>query len=236
MLLVVCQAARGNAATAPDPFEVAYRSTMASYYAALLASARGDGEGTLRNVIVLQSRWADLAKRFGADGPAWLRSTGSGRGTSAAVAATIDSAREALPRDVAAAHATLESVRALLREARAAIGIRTLDDAVTDYHDAMERLASHVGEAHEVTLTAADFATVRGDVTRARARCREMDALPDVRRGARDWIDAAAGSVRALDDTLRAAERQDGASTQSGSRLVKRRYYDLLAALARVGS
>ena len=51
--VVACMpaSARGNA----SDIDVC-RSAMAPYYAALLASARGDADGTLRHVLILKAR------------------------------------------------------------------------------------------------------------------------------------------------------------------------------------
>lgn len=212
--------------------DVVTRSAMAPYYAALLASARADADGTVRHLIVFESRWSELTRRSKADLPAWLRDTTGGRSVAAAVAAKIAAARQHLPRNVGAAHAELETVRVLLRDARARHGVRTEDDALTDYHDAIERLASHTGAASEIALTASDFSIIRDDVARARSAWREVES-PRGLAAESGWANVAAGTNAALRAAATAADRQDAQAAQQASGTLKDRYFDLLAILSR---
>jgi hypothetical protein len=221
------QAGEGRASS----FDAACRAVMPPYYAALLASARGNGEATLRQVVILESRWQTLLRLSASDVPAWLHDTVHGQQVAAYIAAKIESARGRLPRDVSAAHMELEGVRAVLRDARTRHGARTLDDAITDYHEAMERLFSHAGLENEITLTSGDFTIIRDDVRAARSAW--------TRATASNGLPAAPGStsVTAITTLLtrigRAADADDAAVLQRTTRELKEAYFDLLAALAR---
>lgn len=206
---------------------------MPPYYAALLASARGDAEGTVRHVLVLKSRWEDVIRRAGTDAPEWFRQGAKGHPVGAAIAARIESARNLLAKkDVAGAHQELEAVRAILRDARAAGGARTLDDAVTDYHESMERLASHVGSSNEVTLAPADFILIREDVRRTRAAWVDVESFRDFPEPSVSH-DVAAATTRLLNTIGAASERSDAAVAQRGAVDLKNRYFDLLTLLSR---
>ncbi len=216
---------------APVEIDAACRSAMAPYYAALLASARGDADGTLRHVVLLESRWKAVLA-LPADSGFWLRDTVGGQTTGAAVASKIESARRRLPRDVAGAHTELEGVRLLLRDARVRHGVRTLDDALSDYHSAMERLSGHVGESNEVSLSRDDFVVVRDDVRRARSAWTDVESFQELKAvaGSNDATTATRGLLGKIGD---AAERSDATTAQEAGRQLKTRYFELLAALAR---
>lgn len=207
-------------------------AVMAPYYAALLASARGDADGTLRNVLILKARW-DRVTRPKPDVPAWLGDTVGGRSLAAAIAAKIDSARQRLPRDVSGAHSDLEAIRVLLRDARTRRGERTADDAVTDYHGAMERLSSHMGASNEVALTENDFALIDEDIERAHSTWTDVASFQEFEKTVAGWNDVAAATTSALDTLVKAADRRDQNTAQEASRSLKNRYFDLLSVLSR---
>ncbi len=224
-LLVAVQAYGAQAGV-----EAACRSAMGPYYAALLASARGDADGTLRHVLLLKARWDAVLGQGDAGAAAWLRDTVDRQPVGAAVAAKIEAARQRLPRDVAGAHTELEGIRALIRDARVHHGIRSVDDALTDYHTAMERLESHIGLSNEVTLARDDFMAIRDDVRRARSAWTEVVAYPDFKAIASS--DTTAALLGRIAD---AAERSDARTAQDAARLLKTKYFDLLGVLARRG-
>ena len=227
--LVACipAQARGNA----SDIDALCRSAMAPYYAALLASVRGDADGTLRQVLILKSRWDEVTRPV-ADAPMWLRDSATGQSLGAAVNAKIGAAQHRLPRDVAGAHAELEAVRVLLRDARTRHGARTVDDAVTDYHEAMERLSSHIGVSNEIALTPADFTAIRGDVERAQSMWTKVEAFPELAKAVTGWNDVAAATTSVLDAIARAADRRDVTTVQQASQALKNRYFDLLSVLS----
>lgn len=139
-----------------------------------------------------------------------------------------------MPRDVPGAHAELEAIWLLLRDARAHHGLRTFDDALTDYHDAMERLESLVGARNEMTLTARDFDAIRDQARAARA------AWADVESHHRHLIvsDAWPALSDRTDTALKAIA--DGASAHyaiaahDAAEMVKGRYFDLLRILSQL--
>lgn len=207
-------------------------AAMGPYYAALLASARGDGDGTLRQVLLLKSRWDEIIHRPAPDLPIWLRDTGAGQPLGTAVAAKIDAARQHLPRAVAAAHGDLEAIRALLRDARTRHGARTLDDAVTDYHEAMERLANGIGGSNEIVLSPADFISISEAAARARLAWTAVASSPELRQPPAGWTDIAAATANVLATIAAAADRRDAAAMQQGAQGLKSRYFDLLTLLS----
>jgi hypothetical protein len=206
---------------------------MGPYYAALLASARGDGEGTLRQVILLESRWGQVAREHRAALPSWLQDDSAGKPLVDAIADRIEAIRRGLPRDVASAHTDLEKVRTLFRDARARHGSRTFDDAVTDYHEALERLISHTGHANEMALAADDLTTIQRDARRARVAWDGLASAADVPARSSGWKDVQAATAHALTSIDAAAARGDAAATQAAVQALKDRYYELLALLAR---
>jgi hypothetical protein len=228
--LVACMPApaRGNA----SDIDAVCRSAMAPYYGALLASSRGDADGTLRHALILKSRWDEVTRRPAPDMPMWLRDTATGQSLGAAVASKIDSARQHLPRDVAGAHSELEAIRVLLRDARTRHGARTVDDAVTDYHEAMERLSSHIGVSNEIALTTDDFTAIRGDVERAQSMWTKVESFPELAKPVTGWNDVAAATTSVLGTIAKAANRRDATTVQQASHALKNRYFDLLSILS----
>lgn len=213
--------------------DTACRAAMPHYYAALVSSAHGDGEATLRHVVVLAARWREFARAAEPDRSSWPHEAVAGRPLTDAVTAIIESARAMLPRNPAGAHAELERVRVLLRDARARHSVRTFDDALTDYHEAMERLASHTGGRNEIALTSADFVAIRDQAERARVVWSEVESLVDPRIATSQWKDAASQTAGALKATADAAARHDVSAAQNGAESLKTGYFNLLSALAR---
>ena len=230
--LAVALAGARPAAGGSQGFDERCRAAMAPYYAALLASARGDGEGTLRHLIVLRARWTNVQEA--GDLPAWARDTASGQPVLAAVSARIDAARRrATARDVIGAHSDLESIRALLRDSRARAGVRTFDDAVSDYHEALERLSGRAGLHHEISLNADDYAAIQDQAARAAAAWAEIASSPGRATKGGGWP-ALSQSTEHIMATLRAAaSARDMDATQIAAEALKTRYFELLALLAR---
>jgi len=216
----------GWPSAAPQTFDDACHAAMPAYYAALLTSARGDGDGTTRHLLVLGTHWKDLSGR--SDAPAWAKQTSGGQTVIAAVQARIDGARQrTLARDVHRAHEELEAIRAILRDARARHGARTFDDEVTDYHEAMERLASRVGLHNEITLTAEDYVAIADQAVRAR------NAWAAVAKSVSGWSSAAVQTSTLLSTVQKAASTRDLDGTQRAAESLKSSYFDLLGVLSK---
>lgn len=217
----------------PQGADAGWHGAMGPYYAALLASARGDGEGTLRQVILLESRWSQVAREPSPTLPPWLQDDIAGKPLVDAIASRIEAIRRGLPRDVASAHTDLEKIRTLLRDARARHGSRTFDDAVTDYHDALERLISHTGHANEMALAADDLTTIQRDARRASVAWDGVTSTGDGAGRSPGWKDLQTATAQTLSSIEAAATRGDAPATQATVQALKDRYYELLALLAR---
>jgi hypothetical protein len=207
---------------------------MAPYYAALLASAHGDADGTVRQLILLRSRWEQLTRQPQAHSCAWLSEVVDGRSVAVSVASQIETARTRLPRDVPAAHADLEAIRMLLRDARARRGLRTFDDALTDYHEAMERLESLIGARNEVALTARDFDAIRDQARTARAAWADVNARHRQLIVSTAWPALSDRTDSALLSMSEGASAHDAAAAHRAAEIVKSQYFDLLRILSRV--
>lgn len=214
-------------------FDTAYRAAMTSYYAALLASGDGDAEATRRHVLLFKARW-DAVTRESASGPAWVMDITTGQSPVAEVAARIDDIQQrAASRDMSAVHLDLEGVRVLLRDARARHGVRILDDALTDYHDTMERLTSRVGLRNEIILRAADYDAIQNLADRAQAYWREIEALAGPFQMLPGWPEAVTGTRDDLATLQQSATAQDGEATQAAGAELKAHYHQLIRALSR---
>lgn len=130
------------------------------------------------------------------------------------------------------AHSELEAIRVLLRDARTRHGARTVDDAVTDYHEAMERLSSHIGVSNEIALTTNDFTGIREDVERAQSMWTKVESFPELATSVAGWNDVATATTNVLATIAKAADRRDATTVQQASRALKNRYFDLLSILS----
>lgn len=221
-------------AAAADGFDQRCRAAMAPYYAALLTSARGDTEGTLRHVVVLRARWSNLQSVPVAGRPAWAAQASGAASVLDTIASRIDAARQkALGRDLVGAHAELETIRALLRDARAHAGVRTFDDAVTDYHEAMERLTGRAGLHNEIALNADDYAAIQEQVARAATAWAEIQSAAGAAKTASGWPGLSGATEKALGTLRSATSARDMGATQTAAEALKARYFELLAILAR---
>lgn len=227
LLLVVPLMAAGEA------FDTAYRSAMGSYYAALLASARRDTDGTVRHVMLLKSRWETVVRLSDTDAPPPLRSDPGWRAALTNAAAQVDRARQLMSkRDTVGAHAELEAIRSILHEARTKSGVRMFDDDLTEYHEAMERLSGLVGTRNELRLKAEDFAAIKQQMERARRAWAAVEAAANPVKTQPAWKDASAKTAAALAAIDKAVGAQDSAGVMSAGELLRAHYFELLAALS----
>jgi hypothetical protein len=218
---------------AGEAFDTAYRSAMGSYYAALLASARRDADGTVRHVMLLKSRWGTVVRLSDTDAPPPLRGDPGWRAALTQVAAQADRARLlASKRDTAGAHSELEAIRTILHEARTKSGVRMFDDDLTEYHEAIERLSGLVGARNEFRLNAEDFGAIKQQTERARRAWAAVEAAANPIKTQPAWKDASAKTAAALAAIDKAVGAQDSAGVMSAGEQVRAHYFELLAALS----
>ncbi|MEI6667507.1 MAG: hypothetical protein WCP29_05060 [Acidobacteriota bacterium] len=222
-------------AAGAETFDATYRSAMASYYAVLAVSAHGNTEASLRQLILMRTKWEAVAKAAQPGGPEWTRDVAAGGQTPiAVVAAMLEDARmHVAAKDVAEAHAELEGIRVVLRDARARHASRNFDDALTDYHEAVERLESRIGLRNEIVLNADDYAAIKDHAARARTTWTEIDASAGAFKVQRGWAELAARTMAQLTRLEQAAANQDGTTAQATAITLKADYFALLAILAR---
>ena len=233
-LLIFAAALAAPRLAAADGFDERCHAAMAPYYAALLTSARRDTEGTLRHLVVLHARWSNLQRVAVADWPRWATQPSGAGSLVETIASKIDGARlKTTGRDIVGAHAELESIRALLRDARARVGARTFDDAVTDYHEAMERLTGRTGLHNEIALNADDYAAIQEQVARAAAAWAEIQSAAGAAKSASGWPGLSGATEKALGLLRSATSARDMGATQTAAEALKARYFELLAILAR---
>jgi len=220
-------------AASTQAFDTAYRAAMTSYYAALLASGDGDAEATRRHILLLKARW-EAVTRESPSGPDWVRDVTNGQSPVAKVAALIDDIQQrAASRDMNVVHLDLEGVRVQLRDARARHGVRIIDDALTDYHDTMERLTSRVGLRNEIILRAEDYEAIQVLADRAEAYWKEIEKLAGPFETLPDWQEAVAGTRDDLATLQHSATAHDGETTQEAGVELKAHYHQLIRALSR---
>ncbi len=148
-------------------FARAITNAMAPYYAALIASHRGDGESTQRHLTILAARWAQVEQETPPEAlsrdPAWPAALARIRTILARTQALVRA------RQLAAAHLELEALRLVLRDVRGRHNLLVFDDYLTDYHEALERIAVRASMQNEIVLAAADYAELEKDLARARS-------------------------------------------------------------------
>jgi hypothetical protein len=207
---------------------------MGPYYAALVASARGNIDATSRNLLLFASRWDTAVrearsappKAIGRD-PAWPTVLDE-------VTAAIGRARELVRmRDVASAHAELETIRSAFREIRGRHDALTFDDYLTDYHDAAERLLGHLAGRNEIRLTAKDYADAEEDLHAAQAAWQLVQTNAGTLARQAAWIASAKQADAALGDAARALTGRNATKAGLAAEQVKSSYYDLLLAVSK---
>jgi hypothetical protein len=232
--ILLMPAASSAQSAGADTFAATCRAAMDSYYSALLSSAHGDSEGTLRQILLLRAKWEALVRAAPAGGQAWAQDVTGGQSVLAAVTAMIERARQdTAARDIAEAHSELEGIRVALRDARARHGVRMVDDALTDYHDAMERLTGRVGMRNEIVLNAEDYGAIRDQTTRASAAWAEIGATTDPVARLPGWRDSVARTATVLATLQKAAAEQDAVAAQRAAAELKTHYFELLRILSR---
>lgn len=212
-------------------FAHALATAMAPYYAALIASHRGDGESTQRHLTILAARWAQVERETPPEAlrqdPAWPGALERVR--------TILRRSQALvrARQLEAAHLELEGLRLVLRELRGRHGLLVFDDYLTDYHEAMERIAVRASMHNEIVLVEADYAELEKDLARARATWAEVERQAGAVAGAPGWSTAAARIAGLHDALARHLAARDGGAVARAAVDLRNAYHDLLAVLAR---
>jgi hypothetical protein len=207
---------------------------MGPYYAALVASARGNIDATSRHLLVFASRWEGAAREARSAPPRSMAPDPSWPSVLDEVNAAIARAREAVRvRDVASAHAELETIRAAFRELRGRHNALTFDDHMTDYHEAIERLLGHVAGRNEIRLTARDYADAEEDLRSAQAAWQLVQQSAGTMTGQAGWAAAATDATTALADTARALAGRNATASGRAAAQVKTTYYDLLLAVAK---
>lgn len=202
-------------------FEKDLQSALGSYYAALVASARGNLDQTQHHVLLFAAKWETVSREAPAAAPADLRADPRWRELLQQVGATLERVREdCRKRDVPGAHAELESIRLALRDIDSRHNHLTVDDYLTDLHDAMQRMVGHVGGPNEIVLKAKDF----------------DDIGEDYRAAEQAWkaIESSAGSLARSDDWRAGATRVSATLAAIGRELQMRRPASLVPAIERL--
>jgi hypothetical protein len=223
-----------GAAGAGTDFQATLNAAMGPYYAALVASSRGNVEATQRQILLFASAWDAVVRQGRAGAPPALAADPGWDDVLARGLAAIRSARERVRRrDVTGAHSDLESIRLALRDIRGRHGLLIFDDHLTDYHDAMERAVGHVGGRNEIRLRPGDFDDIHEDVQTAREAWRAAEATAGGRATSPGWAAAVQHLRTSLDAADRAALGRDPDATTRAVEVLHDRYYDLLGVLAR---
>jgi hypothetical protein len=212
----------------------AIERALGPYYAALVASSRGNIDATSRHLLLFASRWKTASREARTSPPRAIEQDPEWPAVLDQVNAAIERAREMVRvRDVAGAHAELEVIRSAIRDVRARHHALTFDDYLTDYHEAVERMIGHVAGRNEIRLTARDFAEADEDLRAALAAWQTVQASAGPLAGQPGWAAAAREASAALDQAQRAIAAKNATSAGRSAERVKTTYYDLLLAVSK---
>jgi hypothetical protein len=207
---------------------------MGPYYAALVASSRGNTDATSRHLLLFASRWDSAVREARSAPPKAIGQDPGWPSVLDEVTAAIARARELVrARDVASAHAELETIRTAFREIRGRHGALTFDDHLTDYHEAIERMLGHMAGRNEIRLTARDYADAEEDLHAAQTAWRLVQANAGGMAGQPGWVAAAKQADAALTDAGRALANRNATTAGLTAERVKSTYYDLLLAVSK---
>ncbi|HEY3381098.1 MAG TPA: hypothetical protein VGK32_04975 [Vicinamibacterales bacterium] len=206
---------------------------LGPYYAALVASSRGNIDATNRQLILFASRWASASREVRTTPPAEIGQDPEWPVAVDRVTTLIAEARAAARRrDMSGAHADLEEVRQVLREVRERHQLATFDDHLSDYHEAVERVAGHVVGRNEIRLTGRDFDDINEDLQSALQAWRAAQGLAGPIAASATWKAAAAQASAALAQMAKALAAKDRTAIAHGADRLKTTYYDLLLAVS----
>ncbi len=212
-------------------FQSAMNAAMAPYYAALIASERGDAESTQRNLAMLAARWDQVARE---EPPAALKADPEWRVALETGAAIITRCQALVrARNLAKLHLELEGLRLVLRQVRGQHDLLVLDDYLTDYHESMERVHVRASMQNEIVLADADYAEMTKDLSRAKSLWAIVERDAGTIASTPGWLDAARrlGAAHAELDHL--LVRKDPAAIARAAGRLTDAYHDLLGALSR---
>jgi len=224
--------AAAHLAAAAD-IERSLEAAMGPYYAALVASARGNLDASERQLLLLASRW-HVVERNAAGAPPALANDPGWTAAVRTVTATIDRARGHLKqKDVASAHAELESIRHALHDVTERHNLLALDVHLTDFHEAIERLSGHVAGRNEIVLKAKDYEDLSEDLRTAETEWKAIEAAAAKLRSDARWRAAATTVTNALRNVDRAIAAKQAEEVARANESLKNGYFDLLIALSR---
>lgn len=212
-------------------------SASAPYYAALVASARGNIDGTNRQLLLLAARWDAAVRDAKASVPAALRQDPAWSAALDRATALLSRARErARARDVAGAHGDLEEMRLMLHEIRERHGLWFFDDHLAEYHEAVERVTGHVSGRSEINFTAKDYQDVDEDLRAAQASWAMIEKTAGAVGASAGWQAASRETAAALQQISRAVAAKDRDGVATGGERLKTSYLELLSAIAKARS
>ena len=216
--------------------ESVLRPAMGPYYAALAASHHGNIEATQRQLLLFEAHWDVASRQARVVGPEALLADPDW-------ARALDFGTEALGRakaamrakDVHAAHGELESIRLHLREVRARHKLESIDDRLTNFHEALERLVARISEPNEILLTAADWDAIGPQAEAVRALFLQIDANapPSIRRAA-GWGSALTALRGTLADLEAAVAKRNAVASSMAAEQIHNRYLELIVVLSKV--
>jgi len=207
---------------------------MGPYYAALVASARGNTDATSRHLLLFASRWETAVREARSAPPRAIQQDPAWPAVLDEVTATIARVRELVRvRDVASAHAELETIRSAFRDVRGRHNALTFDDYMTDYHEGIERLLGHVAGRNEIRLTAKDFADADEDLKAAQAAWQLVQKSGSSIANQPGWALAAREAATRLSESDRAITVRNATALGRAVEQLKTNYYDLLLAVAK---
>jgi len=233
-LIVAMLVAVAVAVVAPlrADFTSAVNALMPPYYAALLASHRGDAESTQRHLGLLSARW-DLVTRETpppalAGDPQWPTAV-------ARINAILGRTRELVRvRNLDKAHLELEGLRLVLRDVRGRHNVLVFDDYLTDYHEAIERVAVRASMQNEIVLAEADFAEMTKDLARARRFWTMVEQHAGAAASMPGWSEATARVVAAQTALEKPLAAKDPALVAQAAERLSDAYHELLDVLTRL--
>jgi hypothetical protein len=209
----------------------------APYYAALVASARGNIDATSRQLLLLSARWDAAVREARSAGPPELtRDPAWGAALDRATAMLAKARELARVRDIAGAHAELEEMRLVLHEIRERHGAWTFDDHLAEYHEMVERVSGHVSGRSEINFTQRDYQDVDEDLRGAQASWASVEKSVGAIGSVAAWQQAARETSSALQATARAIVAKDRAGVAIAAERLKSSYFDLLTAVAKARS
>jgi hypothetical protein len=203
-------------------FEAALGAAYAEYRTALFRTNQKDKAATDAAITSFETKWRELAVRWGATPPPHLSEDAGWKTTLDRVRTVTETAKtEAAAGDLAKAHETLEAIRDEIGTLRARNGLVSFSDYMNAYHEKMEEVL--LREDKSLTQPALGALREQAAVLAYLVKTVERNASAKLKADS-DFMQALGALDKSVSALLEAARSGDATATQKAIEALKPAY------------